>query len=420
MHVALLANTAWLDEELATFRQLAVGLIDESVRVAQVLPRQMPAADAVRFGERLDWNEARWRTLSMHRLAALAEPLNQMDVDLVHALDGRLWPAAARVARQLDCPLVLSANDSRDTVAARSVLRHIDRERTVITARTMPMHDRLREVVGEGVMMAMVRHGVRPTQGDRLGFVRWPPAQSDDVNAQGGDAQADGVGGTEEPGAADGADGVDAADAPGPTRHAPAGEPTPPPGADPTPRCLLVSGNGRWDRQYAALFEALRGLIAMFPKLQVFLDGQINDQRRLWREARAMSLLRHVSLIPRRVGHREDLLRADLLVHPQVLGKARRLTTQAMDSGMPVVSVADPLLDYLVNGRTARLLSDPTPDAWVRVLSQLLEHPDEAAALARTAREWTAEHCGVSAYVEHMLGVYRRASGETLAFQPDA
>ena len=59
MHVALLANTAWLDEELATLHHIVVGLLDESVRVVQALPQGRAEGEIVSFGTRLSWRERR-------------------------------------------------------------------------------------------------------------------------------------------------------------------------------------------------------------------------------------------------------------------------------------------------------------------------------------------------------------------------
>src|SRR5690606_29911364 len=86
MHVALLANTAWLDEELAMFRHLVVGLIDEQVRVAQVVPEEMAGEEFSAFGDRITWRPSRWGMVQRQRLTSLATRLDRLGIDLIHAL----------------------------------------------------------------------------------------------------------------------------------------------------------------------------------------------------------------------------------------------------------------------------------------------------------------------------------------------
>lgn len=389
MHVALLANTAWLDEELVTLRHLVVGLVDESVRVTQALPERVGDIDALRIGgEPVRWRDSRLSWLRRMRLRSMREQLSGRGVDLVHALDGRLWPAAASLARDMNLPLVLTANDARDVGVARQLAGRLHPDRTVFTARTAPMVDALRRSVNDRLPVRLVRHGVRPGPGERLGFGRCGTTAGGVDAASGGDA---GLGGS--------------------AVETPVHE---------AARCMVVTGTGVLDRAYAALLKGLVPVAQALPRLQVFLDGQIDDQRGLWRKARSLSLLRHISLIPRRIGHREEILGADVLVQPQRLGKARRLLTQAMANGVPVIAMADPIADYLVDGRTAWLVSEPSAGLWTQTLLRMLEDPPAAERLAASARAWSLEHCGVSGFVSAMMAAYRQAAGATLPFPAEA
>ena len=151
-------------------------------------------------------------------------------------------------------------------------------------------------------------------------------------------------------------------------------------------------------------------------EMQFFFDGQGVDQHKLWRTIEKLGLLRNSTLIPRRLGHREILLRANALVHPQALGKARSLTLRAMACGLPVISVADEALDYLQPETTARVLNDPTPEDWCQCLLWLARQRSEAAALGQRSHQWVREHRPVSAQIESLLHVYRSLTGETLPF----
>jgi glycosyltransferase involved in cell wall biosynthesis len=352
MHIALLANTAWLDEELASLRQLIVGLIDEHVTLTQIVPASVPEDDTSPFAHRIEWVDSRWRLLNRRRLNALHPRLAAAKIDLLHALDGRLWPAAVQLANRLDLPLMLSASSAYDLAAAHRVARDLHPETTVCTAATDPLVSALRARLPETIPVHHVPTGVH-----RL-------------------------------------------------------DPSPRP--DDRPLCAVVTGTGRHDNHVQALLHALARVVRREPQAQFFFDGQIADQHRTWQAAEKLNLLRHISLVPRRLGNRELLLRTDALLMPQPLGKARSLTLQAMARGLPVLATHDPWLDYLIDGETAWVLDHPEPTGWHDRIVHLLDHPDAATALGHAARAWVNEHRPVTRQIDALLDLYRRYTGQTL------
>jgi glycosyltransferase involved in cell wall biosynthesis len=127
-------------------------------------------------------------------------------------------------------------------------------------------------------------------------------------------------------------------------------------------------------------------------------------------------VLSNISLTPRRLGHRELLLRADVLIHPQPLGMSRSLTLAAMAHGVPIVAQDDPWLDYLIDDQTTWIVEGPHVDEWVERLLRLMERPEDGLALARSARDWVRQHRQATTSVDRMLHMYRRMTGETLKF----
>ena len=356
MHTALLANTAWLDDELATLNHVIVGLIDQQVRVAQVVPDRFPDDESSVFVQRVAWHETRWRWLNQLRLAQLADPIQAMSVDLIHALDGRLWSGALKLADRLQLPVVLSASSYLDLKEAVGLHRRLPTDRVAFTASTEPLHAALREEVDDAIPVHFVPTGIYPSQADQTQRLT-----------------------------------TDAL-------------------------CAVVSGNGIYDGAYDALLEGMAQLVQRQPQSQFFFDGQDSDQHPIWRAAEARGLLPNISLIPRRLGHRELLLRADVLLHPQALGKSRTLTLQAMAVGLPIVALADPWLDYLVDGQTAQVLPQPDVSLWSSALRQLVEQPDQARSLGGRARQWVVEHRPASRQVESILALYRDLLGQPIQF----
>lgn len=354
MHVALLANTAWLDEELASLHHLVVGLIDESTRVVQVLPLGRAEGEVVSFGTRLSWREGRRRWLNRRALGRLAGPLREEGVGLVHALDGRLWLGALDLASQLGVPALLSANSGMDLAVAARCMRRLASVPSAITCATRPLTELMLQLVGSATVVHHVPLGVHVGKATERG-------------------------------------------------------------EDETP-CIVISGDGGSDEHVAAVLQGARLAIDQFPAMQLFFDGQRQDPHKLWRAISKQGLLSNATLIPRRLGHRELLLRAGALLHPQPQGRARSLTLRAMAHAVPVMACADPLLDYLIDGVTARVLHDPMPEAWAKAIVGFATKPAAWHKLGRSAQQWVGEHALASAQLESLLEVYRDMTGEPIVF----
>ena len=356
MEVALLANTAWLDEELSLYNDLVVGLIDEQVKVTQVLPEGEGERLAPGFGRVVPWPETSWRRLNQHRLKRMTRRFEKQPPDVVHAMDGRMWPVAVAWGRRLGVPVVLSSWSVLDLPVARRLRRRLDPASCAFAAATAPLKRMLGQQVDPAFKVELTPSGVHV------------PAE--------------------------------------PARDA----------EDREARSVVVTGNGRLDDYVAALFAGLRGLIDRYPDTQVFVDTMGADQRALWKHAEALGLLPNLSFVPRRIGHREMLLRADLFLQPQPLGRARSLLLQAMAHGRPVLAEYDDALDFLIDGQTAAVVEAPDPEAWGGVLIEWARSGRRRAELGESARRWVAQHRVASSFVGNVHQLYRVVSGESLPF----
>jgi len=354
MHVALIANTAWMDEELASLHHIVVGLIDESVRVVQVLPRGRAEGEVVSFGTRLSWQEGRRRWRNRRALRQMVPPLREEGVGLVHGLDGRVWRSSLDIARQIEVPVVLSANSIYDVSLARECSSQLVPGQSAIVCATQPLTNLIEQVVGDRTLVRFI-----------------PPGVHTGNLAERRDEEAP---------------------------------------------CIVISGNGGYDSYVGALLEGAKQVVAVQPDLQLFFDGQGADPHQLWRAISRNGLLTNSTLIPRRLGHREVLLRAGALLHPQPQGRARSLTLRAMAHAVPVLACADPVLDYLIDGQTARVLYDPTPDAWARALVGFATKPGIWRGLGQSAQQWISENRLASNQLELLLHTYRELTGEPIAF----
>lgn len=363
MKVALAGNTAWLDEELSSFEHLTVGLVSESIGVVQLVPESLGEQVQSNFAGSVSWHESRPAWLNRWRMGKVAEALSVEKVELLHAMDGRLWPGVIRLAQQLELPVVLGAGSRLDVPMVKRLSRvYRSLPSVCFTPLTQAASDAIRPVVEsigvESVWCAPVSPGVHVAR--------------------------------------------EAA----PRERRP-GEPV----------CLVVAGNGRMDPHYDGLLQAIAQVVQRFDQAQFFFDGMHDDQQELYRSARRLGILPHVSFTPRQLGHREVLLGADVLVHPQPLARHRGLLFQAMAHGMLVLAQEDPWVDGLIHDQTAWLVQKPDAAAWTQLLNQAIGQAGAAQALGSRALEWVRQERRMSDTVDQLIGVYDRSLGRTIKIQ---
>jgi hypothetical protein len=355
MKVALLADPLWLAHEATLFRHLVVGLTDENVRVVSVVPRGPLGRQLSLVGERVDYDPGPWHWMRQVRVRMLRGQLAPLEVDLINALDGSLLPAARWLAEALDVPLVVNCW-SRPEVQTAERLNPDGQPIAVLTPT-----EGLAELVkppASGVTTRLVRPGVMR-----------------------GEAPAE----------------------------APLAAPAE------SLNCVLFC-DGRPDPPTLALLDGLVQVRSQLPQLQLFIYTVLGDAHRLWKEAAKRQLLGQVNLVGAEPGSQRLLIRADAVLLPQRMGLVRTLLLSMMGAGRPVIARSDPLLDYLIDDRTARLLSQPTADDWAKQLTAMVENPAPLQQLGQSARHYVQQHHGAAAFVAGMARAYEDLVAEPLPF----
>ncbi len=168
------------------------------------------------------------------------------------------------------------------------------------------------------------------------------------------------------------------------------------------------------DDDAAAVEPALAAIAELskrFPRLLVFVPGE-GTAGLVWSAARRLGILDRVSLVGAIEGHREPLLHVDVLAMVSSRGEHRSLTLDAMASGVVVVAREDQCLDYLEDGKTAKIVKRHTSAGWSEALGWALDDPQGAAKLCESARAFTRETRTAAAQVSSVLRVYRGMAGE--------
>jgi hypothetical protein len=169
---------------------------------------------------------------------------------------------------------------------------------------------------------------------------------------------------------------------------------------------IFFTGPGR---TASALISAFEGVVAALPperEFYLFADAEGARRAGLWRVAEKLGVLDRFSLIDEMEGRRELVLKGDILVQPEARGEYRSLVLDAMASGMAVLAAEDPLVSYLLDGRTAKLVSHEHADAWSSAIKPLLNDVSVARDLSHRAREFVRTTHRVSAQVAAVLDAY--------------
>ncbi len=351
MHIALIVDEERLESEESLYRGICAGLIANGVQLTVVVPK--PAGEVLaQEPDEIERIEIRMKVpLWMRRTRAhqVAGMLESGVPDLLHAMGEDAWKVGLDLARVLDRPVTL------DLWAAEQVARvphsRSSKHVAAYVAPTEPIAELLRQRV-DAELVSHVPIGVVATSSVPSVLQRHDES----------------IG-------------------------------------------LAIVGTGRDIVAYRAMLTGLSRVTRELPQIQACLELRGPYEHEIWRLARRLDLLGHISTIVNAARHRPLLRGCDLLIWPERLGVVRSLLLEVMASGLPVLAAKDPNLDMLIHQQTAHLVDEPDPDEWARRLRQLLGEPEAARRLGASARAWVATN---NRLVDHVSGL-QRAFGQVIS-----
>ncbi|MCK6477942.1 MAG: glycosyltransferase [Phycisphaerales bacterium] len=177
----------------------------------------------------------------------------------------------------------------------------------------------------------------------------------------------------------------------------------------------VILGGGHDRPAFAAALEGIARVLPRHRDLMIFLDARAVRRGDLWPIAKRFGLLESMSLIEDLEARRDLLTQADVLVLPEARGEHHSVVLEAMAAPMAVVAAADAAVGTLIDGRTAVLVKTVEPAAWATALQQLLVNPEQANALANSAREFVRTERTVFRHVHSVIEMYKwMTSGDSL------
>ena len=355
MRVAMIVDDERLLQEHAMLNRLSIGLIGEGLKLTRILPEAMPSA-AVDEGEQrvalagkvtVPMRVLPWMRRDRIRRAAEAMGRDVPDVFSVHG--ERAWRVGLDLSQAMNRPMVV------DIWAARQI-RRVPRGRGAPTVAgylvpTQAMADALRRRVDPGLVCLAPMGVALPAEPRRI--------LADPENAI----------------------------------------------------ALAIIGRARDLTAYRALLTGIARLVREMPQLFIFLELSGPGEHEIWRHARDLDLLPHLSAVTEGSRHRSLLTRCDVVVMPERNGELRSLILEAMAYAIPVAAATDPFLDMLVRGETAVLVDQPNAEEWTERLRELLTDRDLARALGAAARERVAADHRSSDQVVRLLRALERVAG---------
>ncbi len=175
----------------------------------------------------------------------------------------------------------------------------------------------------------------------------------------------------------------------------------------PRPR-VVFTGRLHPQKNLPLLIEAWAA-VARHSRANLILIGPGNERQSLIEVAGSLGIADHVQFVGA-VDDPADFLRAaDLFVLPSVAEGMSNSLLEAMATALPcVVSGIGGNTDLVCDGRTGRLVTAATPEAWSQALLDLLDDPVMAKSMGAAARERIEREFAIPVVVDRYCELYRR------------
>lgn len=358
MRAVVVVDRAFGKAETSMLARLEIGLADEGYRVVHAAPvaTLSPEQSGV-YSTSVGYVDTGLPFTLKSRVGALVETLKALaekqgdrgPVNIVHACGRRAWPIGLELARQTGAAVVLEVDRSQLLGPAAGLVPGAGSD----GAGPNPMFS----VPDELLRAELLRRSPRA----RTCLTRW---------------------GVHVP----------------PGRHAATGAPS----------LVLLAERGD-SRSAAAALEALASVTRDSPELMVFVDVEDGKTAPLWRAARRLGMLGRLSMVPELEARRDPALQMDALILPDALGVSHSFVLDAMAAGMSVLAAPDPLIETLIDGRTACLVTSVSKAEWEKAIRSTVLQPERWGQLGTTAREWVRANRTVSAHIGAVLECYAQS-----------
>lgn len=350
MRSLILADRAFVMRERALLSRLSMGLADDGVRVSAALPLSLieRAQNDFPVGPLIGYEDSGVFLSRSPRVTRFMERLRSLDrdktqFDIVHAFGGAAWNFALDLGRRLDALTVLEV--WRPGLADRARSLRSGTQRVSFFAPS-PGIERLLLKEGAGLTVRLTQWGVWATK-----------------------------------------------------------SPNPVMREHRSPSMVLIA-SGRDSSAVTVAFLGACAVLRTNPEIMLFVDADAARRSPVWKLARQENLVDRVSIIDSVEERRDLVIRCDLLLYPEARGEQRSVIYDAMGAGMAVIAAADPMNPALIPNVTARVLTNPDTEMWTTEIRRLVDQPDLAREIGRSARDRIRNDFRATAHIRSVLEAY--------------
>jgi glycosyltransferase involved in cell wall biosynthesis len=346
----ILADRAFVNRERALLSRLSMGLADDGVRVSAALPISLIERTQNDFpvGPVIGYEDTGVFLSRSPRVTRFIERLRAPDrdktqFDIIHAFGGSAWNFALDLGRRLDALTVLEV--WRPGLADRACSLRSGTQRVSFFAPS-PGIERLLLKEGAGLTVRLTQWGVWATK-----------------------------------------------------------SPNPIMREERAPSIVLIA-SGRDSSAVTAAFLGAASVLRSHSQVMLFVDADAARRSPIWKLARQEDIVDRVSIIDAVEERRDLVIRCDLLLYPEARGEQRSVIYDAMGAGMAVIAAADPMNPALIPDVTARVLSDPGAEMWNTEIARLIDQPEVARGLGRSARDRIRNDFRATSHIRSVLEAY--------------
>lgn len=172
---------------------------------------------------------------------------------------------------------------------------------------------------------------------------------------------------------------------------------------------IAAVGRPRPVKGFDYLLTAFAQIAAAYPDLHLVFVGDGPDKRPLQTAAQQLPDANRVLFL----GDQQEIPRllagVDMLVLPSLWEGLPNVVLEAMAARLPVVATAvGGTPELITHNETGLLVPPQNPEALAEAISQLLDHPEQAAQMGQNGRQRAAEQFTIERMVEQTEALYER------------
>ncbi len=155
--------------------------------------------------------------------------------------------------------------------------------------------------------------------------------------------------------------------------------------------------------------DSLYPEISFFTKRSSFPSRASKTENKLWKLLHALDLSQYATMVPRQIPLSYVLSSGDIFIYPGKSYIFNSAIMEAMSVGNAVIAKSGGVDDLLIADETAVILESEDELGIMRTLQKLLDRPEFARQIAKSAQQYIRKNHSVSNMIAQILQIYNEA-----------